>query len=306
MKYSKKLHQILDNTGWTQEALSYKLGVSFVTLNSWINEKSEPRAKAKVAIDELYDTLVGKLSVSLDELNRIKKVALSKKCSLNSLLKNKDTLDKLTVGFTFHSNGTEGSTMTEDDVLGVLFDNEVLSNRSAIEQREAVNHRAALYFLIDELNNQGKKFTITTELIKNIHLRLMNGIITNAGQFRNHSVRVKGSSAPRANHLSIEKRLKDFLVLVNEKMSDPISTLAKSHISFEQIHPFSDGNGRIGRLLIFAIALYSNKVPPIIRKDRKNAYYRYLELGHTKNQSDLLEELLAEEMVWTSTEFFGF
>jgi transcriptional regulator with XRE-family HTH domain len=163
--YSEKLARILAASGWSQETLSDKLGVSFVTLNKWVNNKTEPRDKAKERIDVLFAEILGTDTTEKTEVARVKKLAVGKKLSINKLLANRELLDQMTVHLTYHSNATEGSTMTEGDVEAVIFDHKVLRNRTAIEQREAINHQTALNFLLDELQDQGKNFTVTPEFV---------------------------------------------------------------------------------------------------------------------------------------------
>ena len=299
-KYSTKLNKILIATGWSQEFLASKLGTSFVTLNSWINGKSEPRDKAKENIDLVYAEMLGSDAVDTKKLAKLKKSATSKRFSARKITENPDLLEKITTSLTYHNNATEGSTMTENDVAAVIYSNKVLRNRTTIEQREAINHQSALYFLLDELNIRGAKFQFTPELIKATHLRLMNGIISDAGYYRNHSVRIRGATVPLANFIKIPELITNWCNLVNSETSDKINLLATSHANFEKIHPFSDGNGRTGRLLLFVLALKLNLAPPILPKERHFAYYKYLELLQTREISDPLEQFIAESILATS------
>jgi Fic family protein len=73
--------------------------------------------------------------------------------------------------------------------------------------------------------------------------------------------------------------------------------MAESHAAFEMIHPFSDGNGRTGRLLILAQALHAGIAPPIIPKERKQAYYKYLELAQVHENVSPLEMFIAESVI---------
>src|SRR5690606_35280190 len=101
------------------------------------------------------------------------------KLTAKKLASNQELLDTITLNLTYHTNTIEGSTMTIGDVKEVLFDNKILSNRTQTEQREAINHQVAMNFLLDELA-QNAAMRWTPDLIRNIHLRLMNGIISNA------------------------------------------------------------------------------------------------------------------------------
>ncbi|MCL2038609.1 Fic family protein [Candidatus Saccharibacteria bacterium] len=298
MDYQNKLQQILAASGLSQESLSTKIGVSFVTLNSWVNGRSTPtRADYLARIDQVYAEIIGATATNPNQLTALKRQAIAHRLTARRLLENRPLLDKITLNLTYHTDAIEGSTMTKMDVSEVIFDNKVLKNRTATEQREAINHQTALHFLLDELTDKARPFTFTPALIRAVHLRLMNGIISDAGTYRNHSVRIMGSSVALANFIKIPELLLSLCSRLNEETTDPIGLLAHTHADFEQIHPFSDGNGRTGRLIIFAKALTLGILPPIIERERKSAYYKYLEQAQTKSEFDQLEQLLAESIL---------
>jgi len=297
MNYLEKLKKILAATSWTQEELARQLQVSFPALNAWINERSVPRQSALARIDELYLVVIGVDQVDPADLSYKKDQAMRAKLSARAVIKNAALLEKLTILLTYHTNTIEGSTMTMVDVEGVLFQNKVLGNRTAIEQAEARNHQAALNWLLDKIA-ESRTFVVSEEVIRGLHLRLMNGIVSDAGQYRKHSVRIMGAHVPLANWQSIRSLLDEFVSFLQEGNStDLIAKLAKSHAVFEQIHPFSDGNGRTGRLLILAQALSAGSVPPIIVKERKRAYYKCLELAQINHDYQPLELFMADSIL---------
>jgi len=294
MNYQRYVLSILKASGWSQEELAQRLGVSFVTLNAWANGRAEPRKKALVAIEALYFDIVGTDEVDLAELGQKKQAIVALKTSARAISSNEELLNKLTLYLTYHTNTIEGSTMTLSDTEEVLFEHKVLSNRTQVEQAEARNHQAALLWLLEQL--QSKQFIINEKLVMGLHLRLMNGIIGDAGQYRKHSVRIMGANVPLANYQKIPVLMDELLKTTNQKVTDLVDRLAKTHATFEKIHPFSDGNGRVGRLLMLAQALQAGVVPPVILKEKKQAYYKYLELAQTKEQFAPLELFLAESI----------
>lgn len=295
-----KLRKIADNAGWSRERLAQALGVSLNTVNRWLTGEIAPRENNIEAIDGLYDDIAGRDDVSDKLLADTEKDALSRHIGVKELITNEELLDKVTLYLTYHTNTIEGSTMTLSDVKAVLDDDDkVLANKTAREQTEARNHRTALYYLLDELNSQGKDFKWTKDLILQTHLRLMNTIISNAGMFRRHGVRIVGSYTPLANFESVPQKVEELVEAINKPAENHIRRMAWTHSTFEQIHPFSDGNGRTGRLIMFIQALQSELVPPLVVKERKRAYYKYLEKAQTQEKYKQLRLFIAESIVFT-------
>jgi Fic family protein/DNA-binding XRE family transcriptional regulator len=295
---STKLKEILRSSGLSQEQLAYKLGVSFSTLNSWVNARSEPRAKALDAIEKLHLDVIGSSEVDLDTLANLKKQALDNKIKVKDIIADQKLLDKITIHLTYHTNTIEGSTMTVADVKRVLEDDaRVLSNKTAQEQTEARNHRAALFYLLDELNLKGESFRWNQDIILGTHLRLMNTLISSAGKYRNHGVKIAGSRVVLASHLRVSELMLDLIDDLNASGNDILTNAARQHAVFEKIHPFTDGNGRLGRLIIFIQSLKYGIVPPVIVKERKQAYYKCLEVADTKLNCQPLELLIVESAI---------
>ena len=297
---SQKLKEILLKADWTQEELARNVGTSQKTVNLWINEKSNPNKKYKEKIEFLYLDIVGYIEVLPEILEKLKSEALSKKINVRNIITDKDILDTITLHLTYHTNTIEGSTMTLADVMEVLTDdNKILANKTAKEQIEAKNHRSALYFLLDELNDKAEKFVWTKELILQIHLRLMNSLIYDAGAFRNHGARIAGSRVVLANYIKIPNLMEQLVEKLNTPTDDLMLFLAETHSEFEKIHPFSDGNGRTGRLIIFISALQYGIMPPLILKEKRHAYYKYLETAQINEKFDLLAHFMSESVIAT-------
>lgn len=296
MDYRNQLQSILQSSGWSQEQLAHALAVSFPTLNAWVNQRARPRRAARLRIEQLYLDIVGAVSVDEAQLAQAKEEALQLKLTAQDLVTNKRALDTMTLHLTYHTNTIEGSTMTLSDVEQVIFEQRTLSDKTAIEQAEARNHQAALLWLLDQLIAQSDTFSITEQLILELHLRLMNSIQSDAGRYRRHAVRIMGTHVPIANWQRVPERMSAFIADLQNPAGDVVSQLAKSHATFEQIHPFSDGNGRTGRLLMLAQALHAHLVPPLVVKERRHAYYRYLEFAQTRNAYQPLELFIAQSM----------
>ena len=295
MNTRQKLEVIQKMLGLTQTKLAERFGVSFVAFNNWWTGKANPRPKMQASIDELFLEVTGQKTIPSDQLTA-KKQALQQKSRkhksvIKEILANPDIRDQFILKLTYHSNSIEGSTLTEPDTAAILFDNIALPNKNLIEQLEAKNHQTALTFLFDYI---AKKNKVNESLVLKLHSILMNGIRPDAGIYRNHGVRITGVNLPTANYLSVPKLIPKVITLINEKTKDIIALSTSVHSKFEQIHPFGDGNGRVGRLLMNAMLLSANFAPAIIRQEQKQLYYTYLYKAQTKDDQSQLEDFLCE------------
>ncbi|MFN0062970.1 MAG: Fic family protein [Myxococcaceae bacterium] len=301
-KASELLGKILSVSGLTQSALADELGVSFATLNSWVNGKSAPRRKASQAIEAAFVRFVGGSWLERGQLESLINSVESVKLDPKRLFEDRRIIERLTVEMTYHSDAIEGSTMTLSDTKAVLIDRRVLSNRTLIEQLEAKNHQAALEWLLEGLLEPD--FAITEDVVLGLHLRLMNGILGRAGVYRSHAVRIAGTRVVVANPLRVPALVRTLCGGQDLRDLSAVRRMAYHHATFEKIHPFEDGNGRVGRLILLALALQENQIPPILQRERRAVYYAALELAQVKEDFAPLEQFIAESMRSTHKRLF--
>ena len=298
MTIQEKLSIIKKEKGLTQETLGRLLGVSFATANSWLNGRSVPRAQKERLIDELYLAATGQAQIPENVLKAKKQILLKKSSTQPKIIEilktRQDIYDQFVLSLTYHSNSLEGSTLTQDDTAAILFDNRSLPNKSLIEHLEAKNHQTALEFLFSEIKPH---YVITEKYILKLHSILMNSIRSDAGSYRNHGVRIVGANVPTANYLKIPKLMSELVNEIKRTETDVVEHVARIHSRFEQIHPFSDGNGRVGRLLIQTMLLSKNLPPAIIRQENKRAYNKYLNKSQMESDSSLLQDFLCEAIM---------
>lgn len=295
MTIKDKLTLIQRVSGKTQEKLAAELGVSFPTLNSWINGKSIPRAPAAKRIDELYLQLTGQNVIPEDLLEAKKQVLIGKRRQHPSVLRvletRKDLYDQFLLALTYNTNRIEGSTLTEPETAAILFQNASLPDKSIIEQMEVKNHQAAFRYLTRSLTDGGD---VTEEMILKLHGILMNGIREDAGNYRLHAVRIAGSNVVTANYLKVPVLMESLLKDMRHGGKDKIGFSARIHSRFEQIHPFSDGNGRIGRLILVAMLLKEDFAPVIISQGKRRFYILYLNQAQLKGDFSRLEDFICD------------
>lgn len=297
MTTRQKLEIIKNSLGVTQTKLAERFGVSFAAFNSWWTEKSVPRPKMLAAIDDLFLEVTGEKIISSDQLTSkkqsLKKQSAAHKSVITEILSHPDIRDQFILKLTYHSNRIEGSTLTEPETAAILFDNAALPDKTMSEQLEAKNHQTALNYLFDHVRQGGK---LNEEFVLKVHGILMNGVRPDAGSYRRHAVRIVGANVPTANYLRVPDLMPEVMKEVAKKknVGDIIAVSAITHARFEQIHPFSDGNGRVGRLLMNAMMLAANYAPAVIRQEQKRLYYTYLHKAQTKGDHSQLEDYLCD------------
>lgn len=298
MTIRQKLEIIKKILGLTQTKLAQKLGVSFVAFNSWWTGKSTPRPKMQTAIDELFLEVTGQKIIPTDQLTTKKQallqIGLKHPNIIGEILNNPDIRDQFILKLTYHSNRIEGSTLSEPDTAAILFDNAALPDKSLTEQLEAKNHQTALNYLFDHIS---KGMRIDENFVLKLHGILMNGIRPDAGLYRRHAVRITGVNLPTANYIRVPDLMPKIIADANKKTDDIVNLSASFHSRFEQIHPFSDGNGRIGRLLMNGMLLRAKLAPAIIRQEQKQLYYTYLYKAQTKNDQSQLEDFFCDAVL---------
>ncbi len=298
MKTSEKLQIIQKLSGLTQTQLAEKLNVSFPTLNSWINERSHPHSKKTKRIDALYGKYTGTKTIPKDNLTAKKEIILKKSKKYKDIIKyikaRPDIFEQFTLSLTYNTNSIEGSTLTENETAAILFQNITFKNKDLIEHLEAKNHQSALKYLFEKINSNYK---ITEEFILELHHILMNSIRSDAGLYRRQGVRIVGANVPTANYIKIPSLMESLVKEINKKTKDPIKHVSLIHSKFEQIHPFSDGNGRIGRLILVAMLLKENIAPGVIKKEKKHLYYKWLQKSQQKAEFEELEDLIYDSVL---------
>jgi len=295
MNISEKLHIIRQLSGLSQEKMAKRLGVSFVTLNHWINNKTQPRKRAEHKIDELYAEFTGQRRIPESVLEAKKQLIAQKtkdhRHVLSTILTHQDLFDSFLLSLTYNTNSIEGSTLSENETAGILFRNMNYPKKHLIEHLEVKNHQAAFGYLLRSLE---KKKSIDERLVLRLHEILLNGIQDDAGLYRRHGVRIVGAHIPTENHLRIEGLMRTLMKDIQTRPKDYLHQISDIHARFEKIHPFSDGNGRIGRLIIHAMAFLNNIPPAIFHQEQKHLYYGALQKAQQKNDTSLLEDFLCD------------
>ncbi len=198
----------------------------------------------------------------------------------------------------YNSNAIENSTLTLKETEKVLLDMEVSRDISLREAFEAKN----LARVIEYIRTKSQEGELTKETILLLHKMLIGTINDNiAGRFRseNEYVKIGTHIAPAPEH--IERMVEDFIIEYSSNQSDYfVDKIARFHLDFETVHPFNDGNGRIGRVVI-NYQLQRLGFPSIIIRDKeKRGYYQsfdnYRDDKNTKPMERIIALSLAESL----------
>ncbi len=184
---------------------------------------------------------------------------------------------KTQIALTYNSNHIEGSTLTEDQTR-MIFETNTLGETNGVKVDDIVetnNHFRCVDIIIDNA-----KKPLTEKFIKELHYTLKIGTSDsrkdwfNVGEYKSRPNEVGGNETCPPEKVTEE--IKKLLTNYNKKQTKTINDIIKFHKDFETIHPFQDGNGRVGRLIMFKECLANNIVPFIIEDEFKLYYYRGL------------------------------
>jgi len=181
------------------------------------------------------------------------------------------------VRLTYNSNRIEGSRLSEDQTR-LIFETNTIGTEQGVpvdDIIETANHFRAIDYVIDCAEEP-----LTEDIIKTLHKILKTGTKDsylswfNVGDYKLKPNVVGGQDTTPPN--KVENEIKKLLVAYSQKSDIDIKDIIKFHRDFEKIHPFQDGNGRVGRLVCFKECLRFNIVPFIIQDSKKMFYYRGL------------------------------
>ena len=212
------------------------------------------------------------------------------------------------VKMTYESNKIEGSTLTLNETSELYNRNEItIINRNSIKLDELVeskNHFKAINFILDNWNK-----TLSEDFIKKIHLILFKNTHTNdenfnVGNYKKYANTI-GSIIETILPKDVGKEMKNLLSKYSKKRDKKIEDIIDFHYNFEKIHPFQDGNGRVGRLVMFKECLKENIVPFIILEEEKAFYIRGL--SEYENEKGFLIDscLHFQDQFKEKLEYFG-
>ena len=215
--------------------------------------------------------------------------------SLRSLSKGEvDRLrEEFIIGLTYNSNAIEGSSITLRETALILKEGVTIAGKPLSEHLDAIGFCDAFRFILDFAERSSE---LSEHDLMQLHSLVLMHDAQNRGRYRRVPVRVLGS-------LHLPPLPYDVPGLMSELLSDlrrmetelhPVALAAEFHMRFEAIHPFIDGNGRLGRLLLNLQLIQGGFLPVDIKFSDRDRYYRCFDDYHSGAESTMLAELITE------------
>ncbi len=200
--------------------------------------------------------------------------------------------EEFIIEYTYNSNAMEGNTLTlrETDMVlrGLTIDRKPLK-----DHMEAVGHKEAFDFVRDLVKEQ---VPLSESIIKRIHYLVLADKREDRGVYRRVPVKIMGAKHEPVQPYLIQSKMEQLLEDYRNNTDHIIPRLARFHIEFEGIHPFIDGNGRTGRLLV-NLELMKAGYPPIdIKFADRISYYNAFDEYHVKHDLGVMQKLFADHV----------
>ena len=185
----------------------------------------------------------------------------------------------LSVRMTHHSNAIEGNTLTLNETATIILDSTIPGSKSVREVFEVLNHKRAIDYMISELENDKK---LDIYVIKSINKEILDRLNDNVGNFKRNSNAIIGANFETSTPSQAPILTKNWIENLNYRLElcknndEKLLEILNSHIEFERIHPFSDGNGQTGRLIMMYLCFQEKIAPFVIEKEDRALYMSYL------------------------------
>ena len=212
-------------------------------------------------------------------------------------IKLKGSLYHLTqINFSYNSNHIEGSKLTEEQTRFIYETNSFISDKEKVvpidDINETINHFKCFNYILENVN------ILDENLIKALHKIFKNNTSDSQKEcFKVGDYKLKANfigNSKTTNPSSVSKEIKKLLDGYNSKSKITFDDIVDFHYRFESIHPFQDGNGRVGRLIMFKECLRNDIIPFIIDEEHKLFYYRGLK-NYKEDKTYLIETCLSAQ-----------
>ena len=247
-----------------------------------------------------HDGRVKSSALTAKELER-KRIMINSMRALTSGEKERRD-EEFAIEYIYNSEAIGGSSLSLRDTELIICGINI-EDKPASEQHDVLLHKKALDYVYSSV---ALKRDLSETLIRQLHSFLLESKPEDRGEYRRVPVRIPGTAYKPSYPMSIKDDMAQVLYSYKKNADNFMEALARLHIGFESIHPFIDGNGRVGRLIV-NFELMKAGYPPIVFRfiDRKKYYDAFSQYQAT-GKSTLMEELLYEALERSIDEFMSF
>ena len=278
--FGEKIKLYRENKKMTQNQVADILGVSSATISKYESGALEPNIESLKRLSELFE-------ISIDELlnDEKKKFDISKINVLDILREQKEMKLKgnlyhnTQIIFAYNTNHIEGNQLTEDQTRYIFETNTILFEGETVASVDDILETSNHFKLVDYMIDKAEE-TLTEDMIKEFHKILKEGTADSrkewfkVGEYK--QVVNEAGSTKTTLPKYVQRDMAKLMEWYNSLAKITIKDIIEFHARFEKIHPFQDGNGRVGRIIIFKECLKNNIIPFIILDKDKVFYYRGL------------------------------
>ena len=280
MNIGNKIKQYRELNKMTQKDIAEVLGVEPGTISKYESGMIEPNIESIKKLAETFKITIDELLKDEEKFD-VSKVDVLKALREQKEMKLKGNLYHQTqVSFAYNTNHIEGSTLTEDQTRYIFETNTILFEGDTIAKVDDILETSNHFKLVDYMLDVADK-KLTEKMIKEFHKILKDGTSDsrvewfNVGEYKQRANTI-GSGIKTTSPNNVEKDMAKLMDWYNSLKQVTTKEIIEFHYRFESIHPFQDGNGRIGRIIMFKECLKNNIIPFIIQDADKLFYYRGL------------------------------
>ena len=263
----------------TRSQLARALEVNYKAVYRWLDQEVRPHPRQSQDIDALFKDTVDLRPV----VNGMRRKSPD---PLGLLKKSPDLRARFLLQMTYNSNAIEGSRMTVKETEMAMA-GKMVRGKELFEVLEAVNHRNALVHVLEKAR---RGFKIDEAYILKLHEIVMYNFPDKLpGKYRTGYVNLTNTEKVLPNAQMVPVKMAVFLKEINRYGRDPLGKIAHDHYEFEAVHPFFDGNGRVGRLIMTTQLLAQGFPPAVIEVEDRYKYYTALGKGDMGDFKNLLQ-----------------
>jgi len=192
---------------------------------------------------------------------------------------------------TYNSNAIEGNSLTLRETAAILLEGATIAQKPIKDHLEAIGHRDAFNYVVDMIKDN---VPLSQKSIRDIHALVLMNDAKNRGSYRKYPVEILGATHMPPPPEQVPIMMSELIDSYKNDTRHPIEKIADFHIKFERIHPFIDGNGRSGRLLLNLELMRAGYAPVNIKFKDRDSYYTCFDDYEATGNSNKFIELIAQ------------